>query len=170
MGCYISKVWRRLKAKRGKRFKKFLEGESSRMWGGVCMVTILLTSLIWWDHPHPFNHFIFSYIIIGFSWKILSTVKQSWEKDCWKNRLEIGWRILFQLILEVYIFPSIFWRSYSCKSRNKYMCVLERRTTRNLWHQGISVVSSTFIQYNIATCFFPIKLLSFYYMTPWSHV
>jgi hypothetical protein len=40
------------------------------------MVVILLASLIWWDHPHPFNHFIFSYIMLGFSWKGLSKIEQ----------------------------------------------------------------------------------------------
>jgi len=63
-----------MKEERG--FMEFLEGEFYRMRGGVCMVAILLVSLIWWDHPHPFNHFTFSYIIIGFSWKRLSIVEQ----------------------------------------------------------------------------------------------
>jgi hypothetical protein len=40
------------------------------------MVVILLASLIWWDHPHPFNHFTFSYIMMGFSWKRLSKIEQ----------------------------------------------------------------------------------------------
>jgi hypothetical protein len=40
------------------------------------MVTILLNSLIRWDHPHPFNHFIFSYIIMDFSWKRLSIIEK----------------------------------------------------------------------------------------------
>jgi hypothetical protein len=40
------------------------------------MVGILLTSMIWWDHPHPFNHFYFSYIMMGFSWKRLSKIKK----------------------------------------------------------------------------------------------
>jgi hypothetical protein len=40
------------------------------------MVVILLASLIWWDHPHPFNHFTFSYIMIGFSWKRLRKIEQ----------------------------------------------------------------------------------------------
>jgi hypothetical protein len=40
------------------------------------MVVILLVFLIWWDHYHPSNHFIFSYIIMDFSWKRLSKVKQ----------------------------------------------------------------------------------------------
>jgi hypothetical protein len=40
------------------------------------MVANLLVSMIWWDHPHPFNHFTFSYIIMGFSLKRLSKIKQ----------------------------------------------------------------------------------------------
>jgi hypothetical protein len=40
------------------------------------MIVILLASLIWWDHPHLFNHFSFSYIMIGFSWKRLSKIEQ----------------------------------------------------------------------------------------------
>jgi hypothetical protein len=40
------------------------------------MVVILLGYLIWWDHPHPFHHFTFSYIMLGFSWKRLIKIKQ----------------------------------------------------------------------------------------------
>jgi hypothetical protein len=46
------------------------------------------------------------------------------------------------------------------------VCWNEGPLKGNLRHQGISVVSSTFIQYNTVACFFPIKLFSFYYMTP----
>jgi hypothetical protein len=42
-----------MKEERG--FMGFIEGESSRMRGGVRMVAILLVSLIWWDHSHPFE-------------------------------------------------------------------------------------------------------------------
>jgi hypothetical protein len=38
---------------------------------------ILLTSLIWWDHPNLFNHLSFSYIMMDFSWKRLSKIKKS---------------------------------------------------------------------------------------------
>jgi hypothetical protein len=40
------------------------------------MVVILLDFMIWWDHPNPSNHFIFSYIITYFAWKRLSKVKK----------------------------------------------------------------------------------------------
>jgi hypothetical protein len=40
------------------------------------MVVILLVSLIWWDYPYPFNHFTLYYIIMGFSWKRLSDIKE----------------------------------------------------------------------------------------------
>jgi hypothetical protein len=62
-------------AKEKKKIMKFLEGEYSIILGGVCMDVILLDSLIWWDHPHPFNHFTFSYIMMGFSWKRLSKIQ-----------------------------------------------------------------------------------------------
>jgi len=103
-GCYTSRVRRHLKDKTGKEFKKFLEEESSRMWRGVYMVMILLTSLIWWDHPHLFNHFSLSYIINAFSWKRLRTVNQSWVKDCWKNMMDIVFSIVYFLFFSEYLF------------------------------------------------------------------
>jgi hypothetical protein len=45
------------------------------------MVGILLASLIWWDHPNLFNHLSFSYIMMDFSWKRLSKVKQVSRKQ-----------------------------------------------------------------------------------------
>ena len=84
--CYIGKVWRCLKLRKGICFTKFLEGESSRMWGGIHMVVILLASLILWDHHHPSNHFIFSYIIMDFSWKSLSKIEQRIVE-------RIGWKL-----------------------------------------------------------------------------
>jgi hypothetical protein len=63
-------------AKERKKFMNFLEGESSIILGGVHMFVILMASLIWWDHPHPFNHFTFSYIMMGFSWKRLRNIEQ----------------------------------------------------------------------------------------------
>jgi hypothetical protein len=49
------------------------------------MVVILLDFLIWWDHPHPSNHFIFSYISMDFSWKNLSKVKGASVCVCWNK-------------------------------------------------------------------------------------
>jgi hypothetical protein len=39
------------------------------------MVWILLTSLIWWDHPNLFNHLSLPYIKRDFSWKRLRLMK-----------------------------------------------------------------------------------------------
>jgi hypothetical protein len=36
------------------------------------MVGILITSMIWWDHPNLFKHLSLPYIRRDFSWKRLS--------------------------------------------------------------------------------------------------
>ena len=124
--CYIGRVRQCLKLRKGRSFTNFLEGEYSRMWGGVCMVVILLAFLIWWDHLHPSNHFILSYIIMDFSWKRLRKVRQYWAK----NSLDNVWRIPIQLMLEASICPSSFCGLSSCEFCSKCMCVLGRRTTK----------------------------------------
>ena len=135
-----------------------LEGESSRMWGGIHMVGILLVSMIWWDHPNPFNHFYFSYIMTSFSWKWLRNIKKGIDEI-------IGWRLCEESCFSdswgLQLSVKILW-IILIKYQRKCMCVLEQLTTeRKLATSREFGCIFHFYLINTAACFFPIKSFSF---------
>ena len=100
------------------------------------MVGILLSSLIWCDHPNIFNHIYFPYIKRDFSWKRLRLMRVELAK--------IVWRILHRIVLEslISVHQVIVDLLHSIL---KQVCVLEQRVIRRgVCNIKALVVISTF--------------------------